>query len=511
MQVSGSQSEASVSPAFSGYVDQLLAGPMFSSSPRRRDLLRYLVEKALTGAGAELSEYAIAVDVLGKRESFDQRIDSSVRSEISRLRKFMAAYYEGPGAQDAWRITFPARGYQLEIQPAAAPQAAAQQPPAVPPATARAWPHLALFAMGGLLILFVALGFVLRALPGRTGKHLPPAVLLHTAPPRHTPSPEAKALYLRGQYYWEHRTDGSLHQAIDAYTQAIVADSDYAEAYAGLAASYDLMPEYSSMPQDEAFRRAISAANKAISLDPENATAHRALAFGLFWSETDIPRAMSEFREAIRLAPNDAETHHWYATALHGAFRDAEADKEMDIAQQLAPGSRSILADRAYLRYWDGDAQAVAELEELEAAEPDFRSPAKFLARIDLGEGNYAGYLEQLHRMAAISKSPADLRLSQVAQKGWDHGGSAGMLRAMKTFQEQAFARHETDGYDLAHTYALLGEKAQAMKYLQAAHAAKDIYVLDALRQDWAPHLNGYPAFESFRAMLRGQLGMAGS
>ncbi len=496
--------------AFSAYIDQLLAGPIFANSPRRRDLLRYLIQKTLSGAASDLSEYAIAVDALGRAETFDQRIDSSVRSEISRLRKFMAAYYAGSGAFDPWQVTFPARGYELKFLRAAgpAPESPRQQPLALPPAKHRIRSRQVLVAVGTLAVFLLVLGFAHTPLLGKTGKASLPT-LLHRATPRHTPSPDAMALYLRGEFYWEHRTDGSLHQAIDAYTQAVVADSDYAEAYAGMAESYDLMPEYSSMPQGEAFTRAMAAANKAISLDPTISIAHRALAFALFWSQTDIPRAISEFHEAIRLAPDDAETHHWYATALNSLLREAEARREIDIAQQLAPASRSILADRALIRYSAGDTEAVAQLLELEAAEPDFRSPPEYLARIELEQGNYAGYLNQLHRLAAISKGPDDLRLSEAAQNGWHHGGNTGMLQAMRAIQESDFAANKSDGYDLARTCALLGEKQRTVQYLQAAIAAKDLYVLDTLRGDWAPLLNGYPPFESLRTRIRTRFGIA--
>jgi tetratricopeptide (TPR) repeat protein len=422
----------------------------------------------------------------------------------------MAAYYAGSGALDPWRITFPARGYELKFLPAAGPAAESprQQPPALPRAGHRIRSRQALVAVGALAVSLLVLAFAYAVLFGKTGKASLPA-LFHRTPPRHTPSPEAKALYLRGEFYWERRTDGSLHRAIDAYTQAVVADSDYAEAYAGLAESYDLMPEYASMPQAEAFTRAMATANKAISLDPNLSIAHRALAFGLFWSQTDIPRAIDEFQQAIRLAPDDAEAHHWYANALNALLRQAEARREIDIAQQLAPASRSILADRAFIRYSAGDRQAVAQLLELEATEPDFRSPPEFLTRIDLGQGNYTAYLNQLHRLAAISKSPDDLRLSQAAQKGWNHGGNTGMLEAMRAVQEDDFAINKSDGYDLARTCALLGEKQQTVQYLQAAIAAKDFYVLDTLRRDWAPQLNGYPPFENLRTRIRTQFGIA--
>ncbi len=72
-----------------------------------------------------------------------------------------------------------------------------------------------------------------------------------------------------------------------------MADSDYALAYADLAATYDLMAKDSAASQTSAFSRAIDASNKSIRPDPTIAVAHRALAFGLFWSQTDISRAFA--------------------------------------------------------------------------------------------------------------------------------------------------------------------------------------------------------------------------
>ena len=489
--------------AFPEYFEALLKAPPFDATPRRAGLLRYLVEKSLAGEAGSLNEYAIALEVFAKPESFDQRIDSSVRSEISRLRKMVVGYYEGPGAKDAWRIVFPSRGYVPQVQPAHLPMTVSALPDARVSSelvAARTW---RVIAIGGGAVAVTIAG--LAAWQHREPRNAPSAVAetLAVRPAAHVPSPEVQALYLKGQYYWEHRTEGNLRQAVDAYTQAIVADSNYAEAYAGLAECYDLMPEYSSAPQGDAFKRAIAAANKALTLDPDNSVAHRALGFGLFWSQRDVARAFQELQEAIRLTPNDADAHHWYATALSSIQRNAEAEKEIDRAQQLAPASRSILADQAWIRHSAGDPEATVKLQELEAAEPDFSSPPRFLARIDLNTGNYPGYLDQISRVASLSDNPQDKRLVAVAKKGWSSGGELGMLHAMKSLQEDAFVKGETDGYDLAHICALLGEKQEALRYLQVAFAARDMFVLDALLQDWAPPLNGYPPFEEFRRQIR--------
>lgn len=501
--------ETGFTPGFAEYLDSLLSSPPFESSPRRAELLRYLLTKSLAGQGNTLTEYAIALDVFRKPESFDQRIDSSVRSEVSRLRKMVAAYYEGSGVTDRWRIVFPPRGYVLQVENVAPPPAAPSPPVpvAVPESVLRVprrfhWRAAVLGLAAALVVIFCVV--VYRA---TRGSH--PDNAATPAASVHIPTPAAQALYLKGRYYWERRTGRSLQESVDAYMQAIVADSNYAPAYAGLAESYDLLPEYSATSPTSAYSRAIAAANKAISLDPSNSVAHRALAFGLFWSQTDIPHALVEFKRAIQLDPNDAEAHHWYATALNAIQRNAEARSEIDLAQQLSPASRSILADQAWIRYSSThDRQAKAALEELETREPDFSSPPSYLVRIDLSGGDYTGYLAQLRRFAALSRRPADERIAAAAQRGWVSGGVTGMLRAIQSVQKDYFARGQSDGYELAHTCGLLGEKDNAVQYLEKAFAAKDILMLDALNPDWAPPLNGYPPFESLRVEVRRHFGI---
>jgi tetratricopeptide (TPR) repeat protein len=146
---------------------------------------------------------------------------------------------------------------------------------------------------------------------------------------RHVPAPGAEEFYLRGRYLWNQRTADSLSKAIDAYTQAIVKDPSYAEAYAGLAESYDLLPEFAYTDLTEAFSRARDAADKAIELNPNLAAAHRAKAFALFFGDWDIPGSDAEFQRALALDPNSAETHHWYASTLFNRLEGAECLRQI--------------------------------------------------------------------------------------------------------------------------------------------------------------------------------------
>jgi Tfp pilus assembly protein PilF len=132
----------------------------------------------------------------------------------------------------------------------------------------------------------------------------------------HVIDPDAKQFYLKGIYYFNKRTPETLNQAVDLFTQAVVRDPQYADAYVGLADCYNLLREYSVMPAAEAYPRAQAAAKRAIALDDSLSGAHSSLAFVDFYWTWDVPGAQREFERAIELDPKSELAHHWYATFL---------------------------------------------------------------------------------------------------------------------------------------------------------------------------------------------------
>ena len=248
----------------------------------------------------------------------------------------------------------------LPVPPSpASPSATTLPAPQPAPVAAVASPRATVLWILALTVVAFAVGFFGFRFVQRSV--MAPREAARGTAPHHLPDPEAREFYLKGRYYWSRRTDGSLHLALDAFTQAVVHDSEYAQAYAGLAECYDIMPEFSSMPRSEAFPRAIAAARKAEALDDSLAEAHRALAFALFYWEWKVPAALSEYQRALQLDPHDEEAHHWYATSLLTLGRYQEAMVEIDKAQQLNPASRSILSDQALIRFWAGDQAAAIQ------------------------------------------------------------------------------------------------------------------------------------------------------
>src|SRR6266536_15127 len=92
-------------------VDRILASKGFVRAPSLSRLLRFAVDETLAGRGASLKEYRIGVEVFGRGESFDPRLDPVVRVQAGKLRLRLKEYYDTLGAQDPLLIEFPKGGY----------------------------------------------------------------------------------------------------------------------------------------------------------------------------------------------------------------------------------------------------------------------------------------------------------------------------------------------------------------------------------------------------------------
>ncbi len=94
---------------------RILASPEFRASPRRREMLTYLVEEMLAGRGGELKGYNIGTSVFGRGPDFDAQSDPVVRIEARRLRRDLAGYYVSAGRADLLRISIPTGQYVPEV------------------------------------------------------------------------------------------------------------------------------------------------------------------------------------------------------------------------------------------------------------------------------------------------------------------------------------------------------------------------------------------------------------
>lgn len=82
-------------------LEAILASEKFVAAPQMSAFLRYVVEQAASGNKFRIKAYTVAVDALGKPDSFDPQNDPVVRVLAGRLRSSLTAYYETRPDEDA--------------------------------------------------------------------------------------------------------------------------------------------------------------------------------------------------------------------------------------------------------------------------------------------------------------------------------------------------------------------------------------------------------------------------
>ena len=88
--------------------DLILASGLFTNAPRMSRLLRFLVEKAVSGAVHDTSEYAIGIEVFDRDATLYSTCDDPiVRVQVGRLRNKLKAYYAMMGVTSDIEISIP--------------------------------------------------------------------------------------------------------------------------------------------------------------------------------------------------------------------------------------------------------------------------------------------------------------------------------------------------------------------------------------------------------------------
>jgi CheY-like chemotaxis protein len=85
---------------------RMLQCRLFRHSPRLSRFFTFTVDQALEGAEQRLKEYSIALEVFGKPDTFDPRMDSAVRVAARQLRAKIDLYYLTEGSQDPVLIRY---------------------------------------------------------------------------------------------------------------------------------------------------------------------------------------------------------------------------------------------------------------------------------------------------------------------------------------------------------------------------------------------------------------------
>ena len=283
----------------------------------------------------------------------------------------------------------------------------------------------------------------------------------------------AYELYHKGRSFWEQRSGDNLAKAIAFYEQAIARDPKYAPAYAGLANSYVLLPLYFSVPQREAMTKAREAALKSLQIDPNLAEAHNALGRILNFDDLDLAGAAREFQRAIELQPNNATAHQWYGNGpLDSLGRFDEAIAETKRAVELDPLSSIINTDRAFSLYFARRYdEALAQAKKTVELDPGFFYSRQILGMVLQAKGDLPGAVAEFEKARQLNGDPLHLSLLAVAKAKM---GDKNIAQQVLAELDKVTPDRQGLAYDRALVHLAIGNKDEALRWLEQSYADRD-------------------------------------
>ena len=306
---------------------------------------------------------------------------------------------------------------------------------------------------------------------------------------RDTKDPAAYELYLRGRYLLNQTNDANLRKALSDFQQATEQDPHYALAYAGQADVYNQLGLWDFMAESEAFPKAKTAAQQALSLDESQSEAHAALAYVEFRYDWAYPAAETEYQRALALSPNSATVHYLYGEYLTARQRFEEATVQQQRAYDLDPlflPNRMMIAVRFYfMRQYD---QAITQLRQILEIDPEFVVAYDLLWASYRERGLYdESVAARLQSLKLQGYSAAEL---EKLRKAYAAADIRGFWQQDNAQIEQRLQQHTSPLIFLAMNNAKLGNKDAAFMWLERALAA---------RSGWVPELKADPVWDKLR------------
>lgn len=173
--------------------------------------------------------------------------------------------------------------------------------------------------------------------------------------------PEAYQAFLKGRYYWNLAADRGLDEAIVYFEQATAAAPGFAAAHGALARALVGRAEYYRSPPRPELEAALTAAERALALDPALCEAHVARADAGRMLAWNWQAAEVGYAQAQALNPSYVGAYRRFAVMLAGLARHDDAVRASERAFELDPLCLDAGATAAWVRYAAGDFDAAID------------------------------------------------------------------------------------------------------------------------------------------------------
>ena len=308
--------------------------------------------------------------------------------------------------------------------------------------------------MGSALLLGCALPFLVRA--------------DNTVEVQAPVDAETRALYLRGRFFLNKRTEYGLAKGGQYFEEAIRRAPDYASAYSGLADAHSMRAYFGMVSSRDGHARAKWAALRALTLDPQSAEAHTSMAYIEHRFEWNWSAAERSFRRAISLNPDYALAHHWYASFLDSMGRWDEAIAQARRAEVLDPVAPVIGANLNGMLNAERPGDLLERQDRILEMDPGIWLAHWSFGRVLESRNQFAQAIEEFERAADLAgRSPYLLSRLGVA---YATAGRRADARRVLSEIDGLVSRQYVSAFFRAPILAALGDRDAAFMWLERAY-----------------------------------------
>lgn len=282
--------------------------------------------------------------------------------------------------------------------------------------------------------------------------------------------PEVYDLILRGRHAADRLDAEGVDRAVTLFQEALTRDPKAAAAAAGLAYAFIDQVMVGSVAPKAGFERARQAATDALRLDPKTAKPHLSLALIHIFYDWDWAAAERELQAAATLAPGSVELMSVRATLSSLLGHDDEALRQIKDAIAQDPLNALFLQLLSNMYLSKGNlSEAEAAMRRALDIRPMFAYGHFDLGIVCLMRGDFQGALREFQLESVDDGKEQGLALAYHAL-----GRKTDADAVLASLIEKQATRN---ALDIAQVYAFRGQADDAMHWLERAYTQKDPYL----------------------------------
>lgn len=311
------------------------------------------------------------------------------------------------------------------------------------------------------------------------------------------PMPFAHDAHLKAHHTFSTFTNDGFWKARRYWKEAVRQDPTYAQAFAGLAESYNMLGMTGLLNAKDALGEARVAAKRALEIDESLSEAHVALAH-TYAVEWNWEAAAREFRRALHLDPNltSGNPCH-YVEFLMAAGETEEAVKESErlrAAQPLAGFLGTILGWAYYgRRSYD---RALRQHQDVLRNDPKFCLPHVQLGLIYSQKKRYRAAIDHCGKVTSTGGTRLALNaLGYIYAAAGEKHPAKEILDELKRLHRNGYS----SCYASAAIYAGMGEVNAAFDFL---NRACEVHDPELMWLKWDPQLDNVRSDPRFQGLM---------